>query len=469
MNFRLAFLVLVSTLYHNSCESTPQSPSGCILGPPDQTSGSSSSSAQLQQQPVYSNPQLSQSIQPIPPLGPQSSSPPYDPQNIGTPFESSNSVFNRPPPVRSSTPSRGDQRSSQPNSNDYQTPVNIQYDQQAPLAFPPNTNPNRVSPMGPVYDRTGFRREPLHPSYSSTTSKTNQPIFPTTPFAPSSDASGNTRPPFDVRSNDRNNSRQTPTWSRFNPSRTDATTLSNQSTKTVTKSITALNTPGLTPTYYDPTRRPKTSSSPAVKSSSPNVKGTSEGTSKRPFFFSPFQTTTPIPPTTRVSFDQNSIFREPSNKPKDADQPIDSSSDANVQTVPEYAFVKQPINKVLDQPDLELDNKPVKFTIMKDAMYRTGLLDLISGPGPITLFTPTDDAFLSLPPETLNRMQQNPSYLRNTILRHVVNFDVPPNLLRNNIIIPSYSGEPLIMNVALGGKVSLSCLMFKLLPISSFK
>jgi len=138
---------------------------------------------------------------------------------------------------------------------------------------------------------------------------------------------------------------------------------------------------------------------------------------------------------------------------RDRNVPGPESSDPNLQTVPEYAYIKQPISKVLDQPDLELEGKPVKFGIMKDALDRVGLLDLAEGPGPVTMFCPTDDAFLGLSDDTVTKLQQNPSFLRNTMLRHIVNFDVPPEALKNNIVVPSYSGEPLIINVIAGGKV----------------
>jgi len=56
---------------------------------------------------------------------------------------------------------------------------------------------------------------------------------------------------------------------------------------------------------------------------------------------------------------------------------------------------KQPISKVLDQPDLELEGKPVKFGILKDALDRVGLLELMSQSSTGHGLAPTDAGFPS--------------------------------------------------------------------------
>jgi hypothetical protein len=213
----------------------------------------------------------------------------------------------------------------------------------------------------------------------------------------------------------------------------------------------------VTTSFFDPTRKPKTAQGEQTTTRRPFSDQSDRGLA-RP---------TSTPGLTREFTTPKTSPRKPSlgrgNQPFDTSRsgreqrfPGTENIDPHLQTVPEYAYIKQPISKVLDQPDLELEGKPVKFGIMKDAMDRVGLLDLAEGPGPVTMFCPTDDAFLSLNDEVLTKLQQNPNYLRNTMLRHIVNFDVPPESLKNNIVVPSYSGEPLIINVVQGGKVSLS-------------
>ena len=62
------------------------------------------------------------------------------------------------------------------------------------------------------------------------------------------------------------------------------------------------------------------------------------------------------------------------------------------------------------------------FTILLAGVKSTGLTEILSGPGPITIFAPTDDAFTKLPPETLKNLlkPENKEKLRNILLFHIV-------------------------------------------------
>lgn len=269
----------------------------------------------------------------------------------------------------------------------------------------------------PQYDRSGFRREPLHPSYNPNIGK---------------------RPAVSSNEAERRTGSSPDPWSRY----------------PVTTTTTAApgarrRDPNLTPqSYFDPTRRPKsgnqakdpaiTTRKPFYSKNNPQAGGTAGRGTQTPGL------------TKEVTTTGRSKENIANNQPVDV---IPGTVSPNVQTIPEYAYIKQPISKVLDQPDLELESKPVKFSILRDALDRVGLLELMSSASPVTVFAPTDEAFLQLHPDILTKMQQNPTFLRNTMLRHIVNFDMPPDTLRNNIIVPSYSGEPLIVNVV--GKVSL--------------
>ena len=285
------------------------------------------------------------------------------------------------------------------------------------------------TPQTPVYDRSGFRREPLHPSFvdgsSSSSARKNQPDAiprtgesvtqsPWNRFATSAPNQGNTVPtftPFDAITPDAD----------FSPSTS----------------------------FFDPTRKPK--DFPGLGTTPQPFDG------QRPASASASKgRATPSTPALTREISGGKTGKGSSGRKTSSLEPQASGTNANdpdFQRVPEYAYVKQPISKILDEPDLELEGKSVKFGIMKDALDRVGLLELASGPGPVTIFCPTDDAFMALPDDELIKLQQNPIHLRNTMLRHIVNFDVPPESLKNNMVIPSYSGEPLIINVVAGGKV----------------
>lgn len=62
------------------------------------------------------------------------------------------------------------------------------------------------------------------------------------------------------------------------------------------------------------------------------------------------------------------------------------------------------------------------FTILLAAVKAAGLTEILSGPGPLTVFAPTDDAFAKLPRESLQRlmMPENKDKLRNILTYHVV-------------------------------------------------
>jgi uncharacterized surface protein with fasciclin (FAS1) repeats len=63
-----------------------------------------------------------------------------------------------------------------------------------------------------------------------------------------------------------------------------------------------------------------------------------------------------------------------------------------------------------------------RFTTLVAAVQAAGLEDTLSGPGPFTVFAPTDDAFASLPAGTLEDLllPENEDLLRDILLYHVV-------------------------------------------------
>jgi uncharacterized surface protein with fasciclin (FAS1) repeats len=63
-----------------------------------------------------------------------------------------------------------------------------------------------------------------------------------------------------------------------------------------------------------------------------------------------------------------------------------------------------------------------KFTTLVAAVKAAGLVDTLKGPGPFTVFAPTDEAFAKLPAGTLETLLQpeNEEKLRSILLYHVV-------------------------------------------------
>jgi uncharacterized surface protein with fasciclin (FAS1) repeats len=60
------------------------------------------------------------------------------------------------------------------------------------------------------------------------------------------------------------------------------------------------------------------------------------------------------------------------------------------------------------------------FETLVAAVKAAGLVDTLKGPGPFTVFAPTDDAFAKLPPGTLDSLLADPEALKRVLTYHVV-------------------------------------------------
>ena len=61
-----------------------------------------------------------------------------------------------------------------------------------------------------------------------------------------------------------------------------------------------------------------------------------------------------------------------------------------------------------------------QFKTLATALKAAGLVDTLKGPGPFTVFAPTDAAFAKLPAGTLESLLANPDQLRTVLTYHVV-------------------------------------------------
>ena len=60
------------------------------------------------------------------------------------------------------------------------------------------------------------------------------------------------------------------------------------------------------------------------------------------------------------------------------------------------------------------------FTTLVKLLQATGLDAVLAGPGPFTVFAPTDEAFAKLPKATLDALAADPALLKKVLLYHVV-------------------------------------------------
>ncbi len=98
-----------------------------------------------------------------------------------------------------------------------------------------------------------------------------------------------------------------------------------------------------------------------------------------------------------------------------------------------------------------------RFTTLVAALKATQLDSNLSGPGPFTLFAPTDDAFKKLPAGTMDAYLKDPLkyYLTKTLLYHMVNKELMASDIMRVGSINTVQGESLLINVA-GGTISVN-------------
>jgi len=69
---------------------------------------------------------------------------------------------------------------------------------------------------------------------------------------------------------------------------------------------------------------------------------------------------------------------------------------------------------------VEIASADGRFTTLMTALNAAGLVETLQGPGPYTVFAPTDSAFAQLPLGTLESLLQDVPTLKNILLFHVV-------------------------------------------------
>jgi uncharacterized surface protein with fasciclin (FAS1) repeats len=94
------------------------------------------------------------------------------------------------------------------------------------------------------------------------------------------------------------------------------------------------------------------------------------------------------------------------------------------------------------------------FTTLVAAVQAAGLVETLKGPGPFTVFAPTDDAFAALPAGTVESLllPENKDKLISILTYHVAPNNYPASsLIGTNGRIPTVNGKPLHINGQGGG------------------
>jgi len=92
-----------------------------------------------------------------------------------------------------------------------------------------------------------------------------------------------------------------------------------------------------------------------------------------------------------------------------------------------------------------------RFTTLVSAVQAADLASTLSGPGPFTVFAPTDDAFKNLPEGTVATLLQDPKgQLSQILLYHVVPGKLMAGDIVNQTTLMTAQGTPLTVSVQNG-------------------
>jgi transforming growth factor-beta-induced protein len=111
------------------------------------------------------------------------------------------------------------------------------------------------------------------------------------------------------------------------------------------------------------------------------------------------------------------------------------------------------IDKVLLPPNIvDAAKYAGKLTTLVKAVTDAGLADTLSGPGPFTVFAPTDDAFAALPAGTLAGL--SPADLKNVLLYHAVSGSVKSTDLSAGKVDTLLTGKQVTVDLSSGVKIN---------------
>ena len=88
-----------------------------------------------------------------------------------------------------------------------------------------------------------------------------------------------------------------------------------------------------------------------------------------------------------------------------------------------------------------------RFTTLATALEAADLVETLQGPGPFTVFAPTDEAFAALPAGALDGLLADPEALKEVLLYHVVSGEVLAADVINLSSADTVLGQPLAISV----------------------
>ena len=91
-----------------------------------------------------------------------------------------------------------------------------------------------------------------------------------------------------------------------------------------------------------------------------------------------------------------------------------------------------------------------QFKTLAKALTAAGLVDTLKGPGPFTVFAPTDEAFAQIPADKLNALLADKAALTKVLTYHVVAGNVPSAQVKTGAV-KTVQGQSLDVKAGSGG------------------
>jgi uncharacterized surface protein with fasciclin (FAS1) repeats len=101
------------------------------------------------------------------------------------------------------------------------------------------------------------------------------------------------------------------------------------------------------------------------------------------------------------------------------------------------------------------------FSTLVTAVTKAGLVDTLSGPGPFTVFAPTNAAFAKIPAERLNAILADKAQLTKVLTYHVVPGEVMAADLQPTQMVKTVEGQDLDIKVTDGAATVNGCNIVK--------
>lgn len=91
------------------------------------------------------------------------------------------------------------------------------------------------------------------------------------------------------------------------------------------------------------------------------------------------------------------------------------------------------------------------FKTLAAALGTTGLVDALKGPGPFTVFAPTDAAFAKLPTKAVDALLKDIPKLKSILTYHVANGTYKSSDVKARTRLKTLQGEEIVLDPSAGG------------------